>query len=174
MPDHRNAVVPIDAVEVEFSLFETSILKNGVAETCAELNIPIVAYSPLGKGLLTGNILAAKDVPETSVLRRLDKLSDSHLETNLQLIRALQQFSEDYGRATLPQLAISWVRQMSVKDGLPVIIPIAGSSRACNVKANASHVDLSERDLGKINRILEEYKVVGQRSYGDQVKYMEG
>jgi pyridoxine 4-dehydrogenase len=47
-----HAVHPISAVEVEFSLFATDILSNGVAETCAELGIPIVAYSPLGRGFL--------------------------------------------------------------------------------------------------------------------------
>lgn len=145
-----------------------------MAETCAELKILIVAYSPLGKGLLTGSILAPKDIPETSMLRRLDKLSDAHLETNLQLIRELQRLSADDRQVTLPQLAISWIRQLSGKNGLPAMIPIAGSSQACNVRDNAFHVDLSERDLSRINRILEENKIVGQRSYGDQIKYIEG
>lgn len=47
-----HAVHPISAVEVEFSLWATEILDNGVAETCAELYIPIIAYSPLGRGFL--------------------------------------------------------------------------------------------------------------------------
>jgi pyridoxine 4-dehydrogenase len=51
-----HAVHPISAVEAEFSLFSTDILTNGVAETCAELGIPIVAYSPLGRGFLVSAI----------------------------------------------------------------------------------------------------------------------
>jgi pyridoxine 4-dehydrogenase len=49
-------VVKVSAVEVEFSLWETTILDNGVAKACAELDVPIVAYSPLGRGFLTGQI----------------------------------------------------------------------------------------------------------------------
>ena len=133
-----------------------------------------MAYSPLGKGLLTGNILAAQDIPESSMLRRLDKLSESNLETNLRLIRALHQLSASYKPATLPQLAISWVRHLSRKSGLPVMIPVAGSSRAENVRANAVHISLTEDDMDKIDQILESNKVIGQRSYGEQTKYMEG
>lgn len=51
-----HAVHPIAAVEVEFSLYATEILENGVAATCAELGIPIVAYSPMGRGFLVSNI----------------------------------------------------------------------------------------------------------------------
>lgn len=49
-------VVKVSAVEVEFSLWETTILDNGVAKACADLDIPLVAYSPLGRGFLTGQI----------------------------------------------------------------------------------------------------------------------
>ena len=167
-------MVRINAVESELSLFETSILRNGVAATCASLQIPIVAYSPLGKGLLTGNILAAEDIPAASNLRRLDKLSGDNLETNLKLVRALHELSENYAPATLSQLAISWIRQLSSSHGNPVLIPIAGSSRAENVLANAVHVELTNEDLQRIDSVLKENEVAGQRSYGEQMKYMEG
>lgn len=54
----------IAAVEVEFSMFSTDILENGVAKACAELNIPVVAYSPFSRGFLTGRIKKQSDIPE--------------------------------------------------------------------------------------------------------------
>ena len=89
--DYSSAVVPIAAVEVEFSLFETRILSNGVADTCAKLNIPIIAYSPLGRGLLTGKITSAADLPADSPLRRLDKYKGENLDHNLRLVKALKR-----------------------------------------------------------------------------------
>jgi pyridoxine 4-dehydrogenase len=57
-----HAVHPISAVEVEFSLYATEILENGVAETCAELGIPIIAYSPMGRGFLVSLSTALSDL----------------------------------------------------------------------------------------------------------------
>ena len=62
-----NALYPISVVEVEFSLWSTEILTNGVAETCKELEIPIVTYSPLGYGFLTGQVRKLEDIPKGDV-----------------------------------------------------------------------------------------------------------
>ena len=169
---YRYAIFPVAAVEVEFSLFETGILRNSVAATCASLQIPIVAYSPLGKGILTGNVMNPADIPEN--LRLLDKLQGDNLEQNLRLVQALHKLSEEYPPYNLPQLAMSWVRSLSCRNRLPVIIPIFGSSREQNIRANAIDVGLTEDDLKRLEAILEKNKVVGNRSYGAQMKYIEG
>lgn len=174
MAQYRNAVVHIAAVEVEFSLFETGILRNGVTSTCAELGIPIIAYSPLGKGLLTGRITTTEDIPSNSMLRRLDRLQGDNFDHNLRLIRALHQLAAEYQPHTLPQLAMSWIRHLSCRNGLPVMIPIAGSSKEANVRTNAVDVALTDADLEKLDKILAENKVLGDRSYAGQKKYMEG
>jgi pyridoxine 4-dehydrogenase len=171
----RSQVTPIAAVEVELSLFESGILTNGVASTCAELGIPVIAYSPLGRGILTGDILKASDLPSDSVLRRMDRFQGSNLEENLHLIQELHRLSLEFKPYTLPNIALSWLRSQSQrKKGLPAILPIAGSSKQENVRANSCHVDLSEDDLVHIDRILEENRIVGPRSYAAQRKYIEG
>jgi pyridoxine 4-dehydrogenase len=171
----RSKIVPIAAVEVEFSLFETGILTNGVASTCAELQIPIIAYSPLGRGILTGDILKASDLPSNSVLRRMDRFQGDNLEANLRFVQELHRLSLDFKPYTLPNIALSWLREQSQRrEGLPAILPIAGSSKEEKVRANALHIDLSEDDLVCIDRILEENKIVGPRSYAAQRKYIEG
>ena len=168
----RSKVVSIAAVEVEFSLFEPSILANSVASTCADLKIPIVAYSPLGRGLLTGNITTAADVP--APLRRLDKYSGENLEHNLRLVAALRDLSAKHHPYTMSQFALSWLRQLSSRNGLPVIIPICGSSREENVRSNAKHIELTEEDLESIETVLKENKTAGERAYPEQRKYLEG
>lgn len=167
-----NAIVPIAAVEVEFSLFETSILTNGVASTCAKLKIPVVAYSPLGRGLLTGKISSAADLPAS--LKRLDKLQGENFEHNLKLVKALQEVSETHKGQPLSVLALSWIRQLSGRDGFGVFIPICGSSKAENVRSNSMNVELTEEDFSRIRKILEENRVVGERAYAEQRKYLEG
>ena len=155
-------------------MFETSIFANSVATTCASLNIPVIAYSPLGRGILSGKITSADDIPAGSLLGRLDKYSGENLDHNLRLVQALQKFSMEYPPHTMAQLAMSWIRQMSGKNGSPVIIPISGSTKEENVRANAIHVDLTVDDLKKIDKILEENKTVGARAYPGQRQYIEG
>ena len=159
---------------MEFSLFENGILRNGVASTCAELAIPVICYSPLGRGLLTGKITTQEDIPSDSMLRRLDRLHGDNLDQNLRLIQALHQLAAEYKPHTLSQLAVSWIRHLSCRNGLPVLIPIAGSTKEKNVRMNAVEVPLTEADLKKLDKVLEANKVVGDRAYAQAKKYMEG
>ena len=156
------------------SLFETSIFGNSVASTCASLNIPVIAYSPLGRGILTGKITSTGDIPADSPLGRLDKYKGENLDHNLRLVQAMQKLSMEYRPHTMAQLAMSWIRQISGKNDLPVIIPISGSTKEENVRANAVHVELTADDLRKIDEILEENKTVGARAYPGQRQYIEG
>ena len=168
----RHAIVPICAVEVEFSLFETAILENQVASTCAELGIPIVAYSPLGRGLLTGNITDAESVPVQ--LRRLDKYQGENLQHNLRLVNAVQELSAKHPGYPMATFALSWIRQRSGRDGLGTFIPISGSSKAENVRANARNIKLSDEDFATIQKVLDENPTIGDRGYGPQKKFLEG
>ena len=138
---------------MEFSLFETSILTNGVASTCAKFNIPVVAYSPLGRGLLTGKISSAADL--SASLKRLDKLRGEKLEHNLKLVKALQEVSEKDKGQPLSVLALSWIRQLSGKHGSGLFIPICGSSKPENVRSNSLNMKLTGEDFSNISKILE-------------------
>ena len=133
-----------------------------------------MAYSPLGRGLLTGKITSAADLPANSPLRRLDKYQGKNLDHNLQLVRALQELSEKHRGYLMPAFALSWIRQLSGRDGLGDILPICGSSRAENVRINAQHVQLMDEDFKSIQKTLDENKTVGDRAYPEQRKYLEG
>ncbi|KAL9579328.1 MAG: hypothetical protein Q9203_006741, partial [Teloschistes exilis] len=77
-----HSIHPIAAVEVELSLQSTDILTNGVATTCGELGIPIIAYSPLGRGLLTGDIKSAADIEPDDRRLHLPRFFPDALEKN--------------------------------------------------------------------------------------------
>lgn len=173
-PIHSAKIVSIAGVEVEFSLFEPRVLTNGVAATCAELNIPLIPYSPLGRGILTGKWIAVNDIPKDSMLARLDKYQGENLEQNLNLVHALKKLSEEHEPYTMSQLAMSWIRQLSSSNGLPVMIPIFGSSNMENVRSNIVHVELARADMDAIQKILDENKTIGDRAYAGQKQYLEG
>ena len=74
----------------------------------------------------------------------------------------------------MPAFALSWIRQLSGRDGLGAFIPICGSSRAENVRTNAQNVHLTDEDFKSIQKVLDENETVGERAYPGQRKYLEG
>jgi pyridoxine 4-dehydrogenase len=158
-------VHPIAAVEVELSLWATDILKNGIAATCAELGIPIVAYSPLMRGALTGQVKTNADIPEGDVRKLLPKFQDDVLAANMKVTHEVEKLAEKKG-VTLAQIAIGWVRTLSGRNGMPVIIPIPGASTEERVRENGKEVDLTEEEMKEIEKILEENEITGARYPG--------
>ncbi|KAH0544967.1 hypothetical protein FGG08_000893 [Glutinoglossum americanum] len=166
-------VHPIAAVEVEFSLWATDILTNGVASTCAELGIPIAAYSPLGQGFLTGQIKSPEDIPEGDFRRRLPKFSPENFSKNMELVHMLEKLAAKNG-LTLAQIAVEWIRTQSGKSGLPTIIPIPGATTGERVVENTQDVVITQEDLKEIDSILSNAVVVGGRYGGEIAKLMNG
>jgi len=163
-------VAKISAVEVEFSLFSTDILTNGVAKACAELDIPIIAYSPIGRGFLTGDLKRPEDVPER--LKVYPRFQGEAFYENLKLVEEVERIAAKKG-ATSAQIAINWIRAKSGKDGLPTIIPIPGATTEGRVEENSKFIALSSTELAEIEEILSKFTVVGSR-YGEaQQKYLE-
>ncbi|KAK3987055.1 pyridoxal reductase [Cladorrhinum sp. PSN332] len=97
-------------VENELSLFVTDPLSNGVVAACAQYGIPLVAYSPIGRGILGGNFKTAEDVPEH--LQMIPRYYPENFEHNLQLFNLVNELAEKKG-CTPAQLALSWVRSLS-------------------------------------------------------------
>jgi len=166
-------VTKIVAVEVELSLWSLDILNNGVAKAAAEHNIPIVAYSPIGRGMLTGEIRKPEDIPEGDFRRMLPRFSKENFDHNLELVSELYKIANQKG-CTPAQLAISWVRHLSKKDGNPEIIPIPGAATEKRVLENGKVVALSNDDLKEIDAILEKFEVKGDRYGGPAKAHMEG
>ena len=155
-------VAKIEAVEVEFSLWETTILENGIAATCAELGIPIVAYSPLGRGFLTGSVRKFEDIPEDDLRRDYPRFQPENFEKNLKLLEEVEKMAKAKG-CTPGQVGISWILAKSGKDGLPVMIPIPGSTTEERVRENLVTVELSANDVKEIDSLLEQTEVAGER-----------
>lgn len=96
------------------------------------------------------------------------------MEQNLRLVKALQALSQEHKSGSMSTFALSWIRQLSGRDGWGVFIPICGSSKQENVRANAQNIALTDNDFDRISRVLEENQIVGERSYAEQRKYLEG
>ncbi|KAG9232924.1 NADP-dependent oxidoreductase domain-containing protein [Amylocarpus encephaloides] len=166
-------VTKIVGCEVELSLWSLDILSNGVAAACAEHNIPVVAYSPIGSGMLTGQIRSLDDVPENDMRRGLPRFQPENFGKNLELVHKLEEFARERG-CTAPQLAISWARQLSKRDGNPEIIPIPGATKVDRVVENAKMVDLTSSELSAINDILKSFEVAGARYSAHIAAWAEG
>jgi len=158
-----SGVTKIAAVEVELSLWSTDILSNGVAKACADNSIPIVAYSPLGRGFLTGEIKKPSDIPEGDLRRTMPRFQGENFAKNLDLVRELSKIAKQKG-CTPGQLAVSWVKYMSKEIGTDVI-PIPGATTASRVAENARVVTLSSDEANEIDSLLKTFTVSGQR-YG--------
>jgi len=165
-------ITKIVAVEVELSLWSTDILSNGVAAACAEHNIPVVAYSPLGRGMLTGQLKSLDDLPETDMRRHFPRFQPDVFDLNLDLVRELEKVAKKKG-CTAPQLAISWTKHCTA-NGSPEIIPIPGATTEERVQENAVDVTLDRDDLAEINAILSKVKVVGARYPEPLMAHAEG
>jgi len=152
----------ISAVEVELSMFSTEPLTNGVAKACAELGIPIIAYSPVGRGMLTGEIKSADDIPEGDLRRHLPRYHPDVFEHNIQLVKAVETLATARG-CTTAQFALAWVRTLSKRNGNPEIIPIPGSTKESRVRENCKDIRLEESEMQAIAEILSKFEVKGGR-----------
>ncbi|MHB8718390.1 MAG: aldo/keto reductase [Candidatus Dormibacteria bacterium] len=157
-----HAVHPISAVQTEYSLF-TRDPEAEVLPTVRELGIGFVAYSPLGRGLLTGKIRSAEDLDSTdSRVSRFPRFSAENLEHNIALADHVREVAQELG-ATPGQLALAWVLHRGDD-----IVPIPGTKRVARVEENAAaaDVDLSPADIARLESLIPVGAAVGQR-YGD-------
>ena len=169
------AVVPIATVEVELSLWSRDILSNGVAETCAELSIPIIAYSPLSRGMLSPSIgVARNNSALPPYLRKMyPRLADGPLQSNFRITEAAEKLAEQKG-CTLTQVALGWIRTLSGRHGLPTFIPIPGAEKVEWVQQNSAPVILSEDEMKSLDQAVEQIEVLGDRYIPAIHAYSEG
>ncbi|MBC7795765.1 MAG: aldo/keto reductase [Pyrinomonadaceae bacterium] len=141
---------PISAVQSEFSLWTRDIEENGVLETCRELGISLVAYSPLGRGFLTGEIKRFEDLAEDDYRRHAPRFQGENFDKNLELVEKIKGIAVSKN-CTPSQLAIAWT--LAKGDD---ILPIPGTKRRKYLEDNIGAVDLvlTKTDLTEIERIL--------------------
>jgi aryl-alcohol dehydrogenase-like predicted oxidoreductase len=151
-----HAVHPITALQTEYSVFardpEVEILP-----TCRELGIGFVAYSPLGRGFLSGRFSDPSELDENDFRRSQPRFQGDNLEANMRIVAKLREIAEEKD-VTPAQLALAWV--LAQGDD---IVPIPGTKRRSYLEENAAAADieLSEEDLTRIDDELPE--VSGER-----------
>ncbi|KAL8819509.1 MAG: hypothetical protein Q9223_002073 [Gallowayella weberi] len=160
-----HAIHPIAAVEVELSLQTPEILENGVVATCMELGIPIIAYSPLGRGLLTGAIQAVGDIDKNDIRHHLPRFAPGALEENARMGTRLKDVADRKG-CTAAQVALGWVRAWSGREGCGQVLPIPGATTEERVRENAVDVRLSGKEWEQVDEVRHQAKVVGGRYPG--------
>jgi aryl-alcohol dehydrogenase-like predicted oxidoreductase len=146
-----HATHPITALQTEYSLWTRDPEDNGVLATVRELGIGFVAYSPLGRGFLTGRIRSLEDLPEDDARRsgRFPRFQEANFQRNLGLVERVRQIAEEKG-VTPGQLALAWVLAQG-ED----IVPIPGTKRRSYLEENAAAVDvrLAPEDLARIDEV---------------------
>jgi aryl-alcohol dehydrogenase-like predicted oxidoreductase len=157
-----HAVHCITALQTEYSLF-TRDVEHEILPACRELKIGFVAYSPLGRGLLTGAIAAPSDLAESDARRtRHPRFEGDNLAHNLELVRVLEEIAAERSIMTA-QLALAWLLHRGDD-----IVPIPGTRHRKRLEENCAAVDivLSEDDLARIDDVARPGAFAGQR-YAD-------
>jgi len=151
-------VHPITAVQSEYSLW-TRDPEDEVLGTLRELGIGLVAYSPLGRGFLTGQIRSVTDLPDDDWRRTNPRFQEQALRQNLQLADRVTELAEQ--RSVTPaQLALAWVMAKG-EDIVP--IPGTKSPRRLEENAAAANVELSPEDVAELDDAISTEAVRGNR-----------
>lgn len=152
-------VHPITALQTEYSLWTRDPETNDVLATCRELGIGFVAYSPLGRGFLTGQFQRFEDLDPTDYRRNSPRFQGENFQKNLDLVRRIEELAAEK-RCKPSQLALAWV--MAQGDD---IVPIPGTKRKKYLEENAAAADinLSQQDLSRINDVFPLDAAAGQR-----------
>jgi len=157
-------VHPITAVQVEYSLWTQDIEHNGILSTCRELGIAIVAYSPLGRGFLTGQIKNTEELKDDDFRKNNPRFQGENFQKNLELVKAVEDLAHKKG-VKASQIALAWV----LAEGED-IIPIPGTRRISYLDENiaAVSVKLSKEEVQHLGSILK--NVSGTRYDADGMK----
>src|SRR5947209_7659890 len=153
-----HAVHPITAVQTELSLWSRDAQAE-VIPTVRELGIGYVAYSPLGRGFLTGQFNSPDDFPEDDFRKNHPRFQGENFEKNIHLVREVEKMAQEKG-CTTAQLALAWV--LAQGDD---IIPIPGTKHVKYLDQNigALDVELSDGDLERLDAILPPGAAAGER-----------
>jgi aryl-alcohol dehydrogenase-like predicted oxidoreductase len=145
-------VQPVTAVQTEYSLWTRDPEENGVLAICAELGIGFVAYSPIGRGFLSGEIRSVDDLAPDDFRRRNPRFQGEAFRQNLELVDRVREIADEKG-VTASQLALAWVMAQSDQRGNPPLVPIPGTKRVRYLEENAAAVDieLTDEDLRRLD-----------------------
>lgn len=157
--ERASKVHAISALQSELSLWTRDPEENGSLAMCRKLGISLVAYSPLGRGFLTGAITRPEDFDEGDFRRSNPRFQGENFARNLQLVKQVERLAAEKG-CTPAQLALAWVLAQG-----PDVIPIPGTRRRSRLDENIGALDvtLSPEELESIDRIFPAEAVAGAR-----------
>jgi aryl-alcohol dehydrogenase-like predicted oxidoreductase len=163
-----HAVHPLSAVQSEYSLWERN-LEADVLPVLRELGIGLVAFSPLGRGFLTGEVKRAEDYPASDFRRRDPRFQGANFDANLRAAEAVRALAAARG-ATAAQLALAWVLHRG-ED----LVPIPGTKRRARLEENvaAASLTLSTEELAVLERTLAPGAVAGKRYDRERMKTVD-
>lgn len=161
-----HAVQPVTTLQNEYSMWVRGPETNGIFEACEELGVGLVAYSPLGKGFLTGAMGKDLKLGSNDFRSNLPRFQADALEKNLELVKLLEKMASEKG-ITPAQLALAWI--LAQKEW---IVPIPGTTKLHRFEENigAAKVELSKHDLELIAKALNEIAIEGERYPEQQMK----
>lgn len=163
-----HAVHPIAALQNEYSLW-TRDPEQGVLALCAELGIGFVPYSPLGRGMLTGQVRSQSDLAEGDFRKTLPRFQPGNLEANNKQVDLIAEIAREK-QVTPAQLALAWVLNQG-----DFIVPIPGARKINHLEDNAKAVSvtLTTEELERLNTLFDSEKIAGKR-YTDASLAMTG
>ena len=141
-------VHPIVSLQIEFSIFSRDA-EQGNLDACREFGMSLMAYAPLGRGLLTGQFHKTEDLPEGDRRRSAPRFSPGNIERNADLLDQIRAIAQEKD-ATLPQIALAWLMSRG-----PDVIPIPSSKSRKHLLENikACDIALTAEDLARIDAI---------------------
>jgi len=163
-----HAVHPLSAVQSEYSLWERGIERK-LLPVLRELGIGLVAYSPMGRGFLTGRINSEGDLEASDWRRRNPRFQGDNLLHNLSLVATLREIAAAH-EATPAQLALAWLLRRGGD-----IVPIPGTKHPRYLEENAQAVGLtlSEAVWTELERALASFQVAGERYPAEALRYLD-
>jgi aryl-alcohol dehydrogenase-like predicted oxidoreductase len=153
-----HAVHPLTGVQTEYSLWSREP-EDEILPTCRELGIGFVAYSPLSRGFLSGDIKTVDDLPADDARRGYPRFQGENFQQNVRVVEQVRQIASGKG-VTPSQLAIAWVLAQGEQ-----IAPIPGTKRIKYLEENiaAADIQLSRHDLERIERVAPKGIAAGER-----------
>ena len=154
-----HAVHPISALQTEYSLWTRDVEENGVLDTVRELGIGFVAYSPLGRGFLTGRFQRFEDLPEDDYRRKNARFQGENFQKNLDLLHEVEAIAREK-KVAPSQLALAWALSRGSD-----IVPIPGTKRVKYLEENAAatQIRLSDDDVRRLEHAFPVGVTAGDR-----------
>ncbi|KAG2178640.1 hypothetical protein INT44_001793, partial [Umbelopsis vinacea] len=162
-------VHPITAVQVEYSPWTLDIETNGLLDTCRELGVSIVAFSPIGRGFLSGQIKSFNEFDADDNRRNHPRFQGENFAKNIELVDKIKEIAEKKG-VTSAQLCLAWL--LAQGDDI-FVIPGTRKEKYLLENFAAGSIQLTSEEIAEVRRITESFKVSGDRYNSTLMKLLD-